>query len=796
MMEDVFENESYGAKTTTNLSEVVGPGLLTEDRMDSPPRLDDQGPGDTFTWSSRLIDLTALKFGGVNGVPFGPADATKHIYFNVLDTMKSWPMHSSVKDRYYGFSYDSIKFRVTLSNPKNLVGACVAGWFPYVDYFDESPLGTFDTWVGNREMQTTLINSTDSQLMLYGSAQDVQVTVPWSFKFPMFTTQWQRELNESSQDGRPPHGAPIFYVTQIGYGPSAVSELASTAYLRVYAEFVGLKYFGPQDMYVAQSGVEAVLPAAALGAAAETGLSYLTDQIISAAGGDDFSSAKPGNFDNPQAVQMSYFGDTTSVDYPQTRPIFKDGLPSPANTPDESIASYISKPFLAEVFKNEDSYSFLYLDPTGISGNKMSACNYLNYFAMMSRYWRGGMELTFVIPSHPLVETELTVCVDYDSTLPVTALSFDNRATHRSVRSGSYSVCVPIPFLNVSDYRPVFDYFERPERAVLPPIARIAYRLRVIGTMLDIEPDIQILVFANASKDFCFYQPYPPGLYNVSEFVPIPREAKEKIKERVSLKGKRFIAQVGLPFGDETERADMRAVSLPDPGILVPIRKMSDFMKIWSRAVPFSDYTTGPGAREPIADASIGFNSPVWFPPIDWARDVESDNSWYFTNDYVAMISCLYLYWRGTMGYKIIASSTRDVADYMFVSLTGINRNEYRAKTHSPFGESINNLPADSNFGTGCVATPVALQPVLEVSIPYRGSNVWGNVIWTSYTRGVARVGDLPPSGVVTGIQLVDDNNLYDTMFRKIDDDFALCVPSTLPPPTLWLKRGFSIGGE
>lgn len=795
MMENVFENESYGAKTTTNLSEVVGPGLLTEDRVDSPPRLDDQGPGDTFTWSSRLIDLTALEYGGVNGVAFGPADATKHIYFNVLNTMSLWPMHSSVKDRYYGFSYDSIKFRVTLSNPKNLVGACVAGWFPYVDYYDESPVGTFETWVGDPALQATLINSTDSQLMLYGSAQDIQVTVPWSFKFPMFTMKWQRELNESSQDGRPPHGAPIFYVTQIGYGPSAVSELPSTAYLRVYAEFVGLKYFGPQDEYIAQSGVEAVLPAAALGAAAETGLSYLTDQIISAAAGDEFSSAKPGNFDNPQAVQMSYFGDTTSVDYPQTRPIFKDGLPPPANTPDETIASYISKPFLVHVAKNDDEYQELRLDPTGVTDDHMSACNYLNYFAMMSRYWRGGMDITFVIPSHPLVETELTVCVDYDSQAPVTALSFDNRATHRSVRSGSYSVCVPVPYLNVADYRPVIDFSARGDTIILPPVARVSYRLRVVGTMLDVEPDIQILVFANASKDFSFYQPYPPGLYNVSEFDPVPPQADTTVVERVSLKGKKFIAQVGLPFGDETERASTRAVSLPDPGILIPIRKMSDLMKIWSRALPFTDYDSI--HREPLLSAAVGFNSPVWFPPIDWARDLDSDNSWYFTNDYVAMISCLYLYWRGTIGYKIISSSTRTSADYMFVSLSGINGNAHRAQTHSPFPESPENLPADSNFGTGSVATPVSLQPVLEVSIPYRGSNVWGNVIWTSYTRGVARLADLPPSGVITNVKLTyeEDRELYDAMFRKIDDDFALCVPSTLPPPTLWLKRGFSISG-
>lgn len=775
-----MENETYAVETATPLSEVSGPGLLTTDVVDTPPRLDDQGPGDTFDWTKRLVEWSALTHPGPDGISFGPAAPATYVYSHLLKDMLKWKMHELVSTRYYGFSYKAIKIRVTLSNPKNLVGGAAVGWFPYVDYFDESPVGTVGVWMADTKSTYSLINSTDSQLLLYGSAQDVQLTIPWTFKFPMFTTEWQRQLAEDSQESRPPHGSPIFYVTQIGGGPTAVSDLATNAFLRFYVEFEGLQYFGPQNVFVAQSGAAGVMAAAAVGAAAESGLSYFAGKIAEATGIEEYSTPKAGNYDNPQAVQMSYFGDTTSVEFPQTRPIFKNGLPSPNMTTIPRIHDFIAKPFLIATSKTSASYQAIAINPTRMM-DIPSSCNYMAYFAMLSRYWRGGINLHFVVAGHPLVETELTVFVDYDNENGYQNTTFDDSATHRTVRSGAYGLDVQFPYLNTRDYMDVIDPLVAHEKT--DSIGRLYYRLRVVGTMLDVEPDIPVYIFASAAEDFKFYQPYPTGFYNARELTDD------------NLSQTQFIAQVGLPFRDEIETAELRAVSLPDPKILVPVDSMVDLMKIWSRCLSFYDYDNN-GDEEPILDATVGFQSPAWFPPVDRARDYTGDNSWYITNDYVSMISVLFLYWRGTIGYKVISGLLDELGGYMFVSLSGVKGNEGRSQAHSPFNQSDNDLPARANFATGTVATTRSLQPVLEASIPYRGTNVWSNVIWNSYGRGVTRLTDPQPSGVVTNVKLLGSphsKELQDSMYRKIDDDFALCVPSTLPPPAFWLARGFSV---
>lgn len=784
-MDKVLENESYSVLTETPLSEVSGPGLLTHDEVDIPSRLDDQGPGDTFEWTNRLIDWSAFVTPGSNGISFGPAAALRFSWSNLLHDMMKWPMHRDIMSRYYGFNYKSIKIRITLSNPKNLVGGAMLGWFPYVDYFDESPQGTMETWFADTRSEYALYNSTDSQLMLYGSSQDVQITIPWTFKFPMIQCDWQRKLAENSQNSRPPYGSPLFYIKQLG-SVEAVTDLASDAYLRYYVEFEDLKYFGPQNVYVAQSGAGAVMASAAIGAAAEEGLSYLSNKIAEAASGsNDFPVPKPGNFDNPQAVQMSYFGDTTSVDFPQTRPVFKDGLPSPNNAPMPSIRSYLEKPFLIGTTQTSLSYDFISVNPSRPM-DENSSCNYMTYFSMLSRYWRGGINYHFVIAGHPLVETELTVFVAYDSPQALTPTTFNDAATHRVVRSGSYGLDVTFPYLNIKDYMHNVDPLVPFQRR--DSVGRLYFRLRVIGTMMDKEPTIPMFIFASAAPDFKFYQPYPPGFYNAKETTPLGRPSAV-VDEKKKMK---FIAQVGLPFRDEVEVANLRAVSLPDPNIMMSIDNILDLMKIWSRALPFFDYDNG-GDEEPILNATIGFQSPAWFPPVDRAREYDGDNSWYFTNDYVSMLSILFLYWRGTIGVKVASTTESTAEGYMYVSLGGIDGDAQRSKAHFPFTLTEDDLPANANFGTGCVATPRQLQPVLEISVPYRGNNIWSTVIWNGYGRGVSQYEDFHPAGVHTNINLYNESKvLTDSMYRKVDEDFALCVPSTLPPPAFWLNRGFA----
>jgi hypothetical protein len=322
--------------------------------------------------------------------------------------------------------------------------------------------------------------------------------------------------------------------------------------------------------------------------------------------------------------------------------------------------------------------------------------------------------------------------------------------------------------------------------------------------MLDVAPVMLALVYVSAGPDFKFYQPFPPGLYDTPLPAEKPTPATDKHSTSVDpfqefarkreAKGKEveLDAHVGLPMLSDADVAHTRAGVTPDPGTMFAFEDFMDYMQIWSRAVPFSDYD--PGDEEPIPSAAVGCVSPVWFPPVDRARDMDANNSWFFTIDYVHFFSILFMYWRGSISSKIVVApaTVRGVDDStVYVSLGHLAYT--RQMSYCPFPYSSLDLPPLSNFGAGTVCTAPAFQPVLEVTVPYRGSNTWANCNVNFYNRGVVTVfDDPPPSPVFTNVVLQNTSNdvLADAMFRKADSDFSLGVCSTLPPPPFWIYRG------
>lgn len=837
-METVIENQQFGYATTSTLSAVVGPGLLTEPTKDAPPREDVEfAPFDTFSWMDRLVDLTALK-GFPNGVPFGPS-VTSSTFSNFLADLMLWPQFVQGMEKFVAFSYESITYRITISNPKNIVGAYYALWFPYVDYFDEGVVGTVQAWTENQGNEFALMNSTNCQLGMFASPSDITITVPWTYKYQLFYRAWMNQLTtDGSQNGRPPVGSPILLVKKLP-GTSFVSTIGNNGNMRIYMKVNGLRFYGPEHYAdalagekstqlqsghdviekhtILQSGVEEVLGAAAIATAADAGLGYISEEFFGEKvpdGSNPFTAPRAGNYDNPQAVQLSYFGDTTSVDYPQTRPIFQDGVKLPKDAPVPSVHDYLTRPqmilnftttSLSHTVRNSPSY------PTGADTAPFvqSASTYFRYFGMINRFWRGTINFHFIIAGHQFVEVEAQFSVTYDATdpnMPPNPNLFQDVVVHRSVFSGGKHIVVPAPFLSCRDYVEVDEggnqFYESNEATCY-----IHARIRVISTMLDLDPVIPVYVFMSAGPDFKFYQPYPPGLYNVRDFTEsaLSLEGKQKEEENLTVEidekiifhpstkkrnpnEKHTILQVGLPFTDEMEIASTRARVLPDPGILPSFDDLYSYMKIWSRIVPFEFYDSG---EEPVPLAEIGCISPCWYPPVDRSRDYQQDNSWYFTLDYTAYLSHLFLYWRGSLGIKAAAASNRSATDqYLYIALSG---NHARADTHCPFGMNQAWFPPQANFGTGSVVTPLDKQPVIEATIPYRGENIWSYTIWQAYGRGVTRFNDFTPPRVKTNLELVnDDEALADAMYRKIDSDFALCVESTLPPPAFWIHRGTS----
>jgi hypothetical protein len=401
---------------------------------------------------------------------------------------------------------------------------------------------------------------------------------------------------------------------------------------------------------------------------------------------------------------------------------------------------------------------------------------------MINRYWRGTINVHFIIAGHPFVEVEFTTLIRYHyNTASGGTISLD-QAQHQSLFPGSKHIVVPLPYLSHQDYMPVEDAYPAEGMSETSYTTKVHATLRVVSFMTNVEPNIPFYVYVSAGPDFAFYSPIPPGLYNVDELSEIPEKPSFP---RSTL----LLEQVNL-MPVEAEIARTRAAVTTDPGILPYNSTIFDYMKMWSRCVPFKDYDND-ADEEPIPDANVGFTHPTWYPPIDRTEDEDVNNSWYFTLDYIAYFSSMFLYFRGDMGFKIVISSeNRPQSGFVFVSL---GDPVVRQKTHCPFGYLNSQVPPQSNFGAGTVITPQEKQPVLDFSLPYRGSNVWSYANYNAYTRPFATTYNILPNAAVNHNLVLqnDDDVLCDAVFRKIGPNFALAVETGLPPPTMWVARGF-----
>lgn len=781
-MTERVENDNITIETTSDLSEWAGPEMINPLIPLRPAR--DPRPTvepDVFDWTNRLIEITAPY---PDGIPMSSSESQTYYHFPLVATLKLVDIFKDLLSKYYGFSYESITITLTASDPKGLVGGMMVGWWPYIDYFDKGPSQSMDAWKTDPLLMTGMYNNPNTQLITFGASQDITMTVPWTFKFPFYLTKWVAEETLDTQNGRPPHGAPILWMDILR--SFYVSGVTMPARIRIFAKFNGLKFYGPMrnasDLQ-AQSGAGAIAMAA-VNAAAAAGATIVTDTLIDkfkALGGKSVTTGESGtdNFDRPQAVQMAYLGDTTSTGTPLVDPIFipptgQGGADLP------TIHDMLKRPqYIATYDTYRTDPVVLSNNPTGFGLNARS--NYFQYFAMINRYWRGTLVLHVIVAGHPFVEVAVKAKVYYPGSTTVARQEFVEFAVHRSVFNGTKHLKIPIPYLTPNDYRPIVD-----KPGASSSTTTVSLDVKVVSTMLDVAPTIPYYLFMSAGDDFAFYQPYPPGLYNVHEYANAGKLAPPDIHVVDDL-----VAQVGLPSTGQEEVANTRFAFTTDPGTLTSMNTLYDYMRIWSRCIPFKDYDND-GDEEPIPDAIPGFSSASWYPPIDRSADIGANNSWYFTLDYVAYLSSLFCFYRGGMGFKVIAASkNRPQEGYLYVSL-GDSNVANRQRAHCPFPYDDAEIPPNANLGAGSVVTPIVHQPVLETTLPYRGVNIWSNVIWSAAKRGVARNDDAYNASVQTNIVLQNTGNdvLTDVMFRKAGVDFDLAVEAGLPPPTMWIARG------
>lgn len=809
-MTDKIENTNTKVATTSDLSEWVGPNTTTPDVNQHIARnMRDLVESDHLDWTDRLFAFDEIK-GFPDGIPIGPTQTTNTGMYDILDLIREYTLLGFPLTKYAALSYDSLEIRITVSDPKNLVGGMFFGWWPYIDWYDKNPEETFNVITAEEFLRNSFFNGPYTHFLPFGMSEDIAFTIPWTFKSPLLTTQLVQNLNSASPSNRPCYGTPCVWWAMAD-GSNYVTSVTNPAALRIFAKFNNLRFYGPSNeatefVLQNQSGLEAVAGAEVVTAIASTLgadalVSKFTDMFVP--GEEATELAETGTYDDPQSVQLAYFGDTTSCSYPTTTPIFSPHL-NMQSVPTPSVHEMLSRPQFIGVFDSSiTDFTVFTNDPMrfrtfdGTPGN--CANTYFRFIGMLNRYWRGTLNFHFIIAGHPLIQVQFNAFVSYSNSNALASNLGAEFARHLTTFPGSKHIVIPCPYLTMADYMPVYDAYPFDAPPAISHNARINARLRVVSTMLDLAPTIPCYVFVSAGSDFKFYSPIPPGLYNPDEITPTPvSDGLDKIFTFIPLKGTKdppkeplLEDQVFLPMTDQIETARSRFMITSDPGTHVSLPTVYDYMKLWSRSVPFLDYDNDDD-EEPTPDASVGFTSATWYPPIDRSEDMDANNSWYFTLDYIAYFSSLFALYKGEMGFKLCVSSdeARPQNGYVYVSL---GDPVTRQKTHIPFGYTDEQVPPESNFGAGTVITPQSKQPVLDFTLPYRGSNVWSWTIINAYTRGsIPDFGIIPNASVNHNIVLISDSDvLLDAMFRKIGPNFALAVEAGLPPPTMWAARGF-----
>jgi len=354
---------------------------------------------------------------------------------------------------------------------------------------------------------------------------------------------------------------------------------------------------------------------------------------------------------------------------------------------------------------------------------------------------------------------------------------FGDCSVLRGVTNGSKHIKVPMPWLSMLDHMPICDILADHVDPAYISCSDLSATFFILSTMLDVVPTLQVAVFMSAGDDFEYLQPYAVGLNDVES------------------SGAALRPQCDLPAEDET--FETRARSLKTTNSMIALSTVEDIMSAWSRALPYADYDD---SDEPVPDMLYA-SSPMWWPlnsDFQAAYTLDVNNSWYCTNDFVSLFSSQFLFYRGSIGMKICCLDLPGIEGYKYVSLVPDIEPVIvlRQQTHSPFTEDGRQLPSNANLGNGVVITPSGLQPVLDLTYPFISSMEWANVnrIPTAVGFGSHYFSSYVYPDVVSvssNITLIDEGDLSDALYRKAGSDYGLAIETLLPPPTLWLARGF-----
>jgi hypothetical protein len=846
-MENLESVPETSSVVRSDLSDWAGAPEVTQVDAGMALRLkSDNVDVDELDYTLRLYDglmETGETFSGNGYLPIGPANMVSKM-FNPLACFKNATPLIQALDLYLGLIYDSIDCTFTLSNPKGLAGAAIIGSFPFFDWMNASSLADLmSKMTSTFENKLALFSGPDAHLFTFSEAKDVTLRIPWTFQQPFITRDFLRTVFGATGSILP--GMPMIFFETIS--ARSVSSVSNTTQLRMFYKFNGLRFVCPAILATPtrtvgiqkQSGLE-VAGAAMIGLAIDTVASASAEIFASAgmAAGIDIGmpeASKDGTFEQPTAVQMAYVGDSTSVGPPPTTPIFS--RIADHTMAKYSVLEYLKRPFFIGTTDTSQGSNIMYASPTFITDYYSSKAvpSWLRFFAMMNTYWRGTIIYDFVILGHPMVETGYDFKISYPNSSAVLVDTLSGASILRGVCNGVYRIEVPLPFASQSDYLPVMDslFLTNNTEATSFVPSQVSCVFEVVNTMLDVSPVIDVAIFVRAGEDFRFFQPFAPG-NNMTVSSGLKARNKNKIEKQSSdglsfkdifANGSDFEKQLQecyeraitgtmheveledvppLPEKSEPNGLIEKQVLLPEVDITFETRaralvdlqcfptcdNVEDYMKMWSRSIPFDTYDP-----EPVPSLEVGLTSACWWSANATAYTSGVQNSWYVTNDYLSYLSSLFIFYRGSIGVKIVIKNNAEKG-YKYVTL--VPAPSARQPTHTPFTSDPVALDVDANFGNGTVVSPSDLQPILDLTIPYRDLNAWRatNVI-SNYTRTPLPSGCNPVYGAAIKHNIVlqiTDGDLEDALYRKAGADFELAVPTLMPPPTLWMSRGYDWG--
>jgi len=786
--------------TKSDLSDWIGAPVIPDPVPTEGVRVgEDKVVPDYLAFANRTYEFLPDAY-GIDHLSIGPANSTTSMW-SLWDLMNNG-IFDSLATYYEGIAYDSVQFRFTLSNPKGIAGAVAVGVVPYVNWFGDAFNNTVGHMTQNNMTYQHMLLAPDMQLMNYGAGQDAVVDIPWQSNFSYWPTSAIGSYSPSTSGNNMPPGVPVIVVSDVV--SRFVSSQTQPAQLRIFVNFKNLRWLGPRadtsgaTMYhkgnmpkdmCPQSGVEP-LAIAALGsvivdAAVNVGAEIIGDVLSPSVSSFDENVYKSGTFEAPQAVQMAYAGDTTSVGPPSTTPIFRSWMDQPRSK--HSVLEMLRDPQFLETMITGASEGKYWANPTAPRGvpsvsTANQDCTYFRFFSKVAQYWRGTINFHFLICGHPMIEVEYDLNIGYSPFFPNTDGSMSRNSVLKGICSGVHHIKVPMPSLSLYDHFPVIDSKDTAEAQVneFSP-STLHFSFNVVSTMLNVAPLIPVISFISAGEDFEFLQPRPVGLSDVEISMIKPVKTKTGNARAIG-----FQPQIGLP--PVTEVFETRAKAQNSAKMLVPLHNVEDFMLIWSRALPYLSYDSN---DEPIVDIHACVN-PYWWPMIGGSASYTLDvnNSWFVTNDYISYLSSPFLFYKGSIGLKILCQSS-DATGFKYV---GLRSGFPRQNTHNPFTTSDNWLPPTANFGFGCVVTPVEQQPVLEITLPQRSIFTWGltNPAQTGRFMGGEVTATVSNASINSNVVLhTAGSDLQDALFRKVGDDFVLAVRTWLPPPTLWVANGF-----